>query len=114
MIDAMTRKLNICRSLIIWITIIGGFICWLLTPSITSVHFGITFTPDRIGNKTELLVLLILPLFAYVPLNVPEFHNETEENRLKIIKKKKSNALAQLIIAIILSLVVWIPLLIAL
>jgi hypothetical protein len=110
----MTRKLNICRSIIIWITIIGGFICWLLIPNITSVHFGITFTPDRIGNKAELLVLLILPLFAYVPFSIPELHTESEENKLKIMKKKKSNALAQLIIALILSLFVWIPLLTAL
>lgn len=114
MIDIMTRKLNIGRSLVIWITIIGGFICWLIIPTITSVHFGLTFTPDRIGNKGELLFLLILPLFAYVPFSIPEFHMESEENSLIIMKKKRSNALVQLIIALILSLIVWIPLLIAL
>lgn len=111
--DSNIRTLSVCRYLIIWITLIGGFIFWLKLPNFVSVHFGITFIADRMGNKAELLVLLILPLFAYIPLSVPDFHNDTEENRLVINKKKKVNALTQLITAIILSCIVWIILLVA-
>lgn len=111
--DLDVRKLNVCRYLVIWLTLIGVFICWLILPTLVPVHFGLTFSADRIGNKAELLVLLILPLFAYIPLRVPEFHNDTEENRLAINKKIKTNALTQLIIAIILSCIVWFLLLLA-
>ena len=111
--DSNIRILSVCRHLVIWATLIGGLIFWLILPNYVSVHFGITFTADRMGNKEELLVLLILPLFAYIPLSVPDFHIDTEENRLAINKKKKVNALTQLITAIILSCIVWIILLVA-
>lgn len=108
------RILKVCRHLVIWITIIGGAILWLLLPNQVPVHYGLTFTADRIGNKELLLVLFILPFFAYIPYSVPEFHLDSEENRLAIEKKIKMNALIQLITAIILSIIVWIPLLLAL
>lgn len=108
--ESSIRILRVCRSFVIWITIIGGFLLWIFLPDYVPVHFGLTFSPDRMGKKTELLILIILPLLAYIPLSTPEFHIDSEETRLAINKKKKLNEIIHLIIAIILSFIVWIPL----
>ena len=108
--ELSVRGLNLCRHLLICITLVGGFILWLKLPVKTNVHFDLFLSGDRIGHKIELLILFVLPFFAYIPLGIPEYHLESEESKEKIAKKKKMNAIIQLIMAIILSIIVWVPL----
>lgn len=110
----MNNKRNIfkiIRNVLIIGTIIGGFICWIYIPSETVIHYDISFSPDAYGNKIYLLILLILPLFSLFPFVSEEYHVESEENMNKLRKNARTNAIIQLILAIILSLIVWVTLL---
>ena len=103
---------KIIRNVLIIGTIIGGFICWINIPSETAIHYDITFSPDAYGNKIYLLIIFILPLFSLFPfVSEEEYHVESEENMNKLRKNARTNAIIQLIFAIILSLIVWIILL---
>lgn len=102
---------KIIRNVLIIGTIIGGFICWIYIPSETAIHYDISFSPDAYGNKIYLLLLLILPLFSLFPFVSEEYHVVSEENMNKLRKNTRTNAIIQLILAIILSLIVWIMLL---
>lgn len=105
--DSSNRMLNTCRHLVIWLTIIGGLIVWILLPDQVPIHFNLTFSADRYGSKLWSLGLLLLPLCGYIPLSIPEYHLDSRENRLAISKKKKTNAFIQLIIAVTEAVIVW-------
>ena len=105
-----STTLVIFRHVIIFGTLIGGFILWLTLPRHTVIHFNSSFQADGWGNKLLLLPILLLPFFADIPRQLPEFHTDSEEARLALENEKRKNAIIQLLLAIILSICVWIPL----
>lgn len=105
--DSSVKVLRLFRNLVVWLTILGGFIFWLFLPVQVPIHFDMTFTADRFGSKVWLLFLFLIPLFAYIPYSIPEYHLDSKESRLAIKKRKRVNAIIQLITAVIEVLIVW-------
>ena len=95
------------RNLLVSGTMIGGFIFWIFIPNQVAVHYDATFSPDLYGSKIFLLPVFLLPLFSLIPIGLPEYHIESEQTKEKLRKKKRTNAIIQLICAIILSAIVW-------
>jgi len=102
--------LVISRHVLIFGTLIGGFILWLTLPQHTVIHFNSSCQVDGWGNKLILLPILFLPFFADIPHQLPEFHTDSEEARLALENEKRKNAAIQLALAVMLSIGVWIPL----
>lgn len=109
--DTNNSNLDTIRYMIAGGTIITGIIYWMSLPQQVPVHFNLFFLPDRVGNKIELLMGFILPLSAIVPWPVPKFHNETEETINLVKRKRRYNSLAQLGLAIVSVVIVWMGLL---
>lgn len=95
--------MKITLHVLIWGTMVGGFIMWLTLPDFVRVHLG-----GAVGSKGLLLIVLILPLGVYlIPGEVPEYHVECEETRLMIEKHKVKNALVQLLTAGVFCVITW-------
>ena len=87
------RKLKIIRNSIILGTIVVGFILWLQMPAMIQnskmVHVG---TGEQ-GSKAGALLLLLLPLFALIPLDSKvETHtqNASEQEAAMVARKRKA------------------------
>lgn len=108
-----STTLVICRHIIILGTLIGGFILWLTLPQHTAIHFNLLYQADGWGNKLLLLPTLFLPFLADIPFELPKFHTDSEETRLALENAKRKNAIIQLLVAIVLAIIAWLPLLIS-
>ena len=104
MIKMDSSRMKILLHVIVWGSMIGGFVLWLLLPEYVVIHMSSGF----VGNKVVLLLVLPFILLAYVYRgDMPEFHTDTEETRQEIEKWRKSNVTVRIMLAIPMALIIF-------
>lgn len=100
--------MKMIRNIIIGVTVVIGFICWLAIPyefkNSSFFHIG---TGER-GTKVGALILLLLPLIALSPnKNEEEVHTDDPAEREKMVEELAlREAKNQVMIAIFLGITV--------
>lgn len=97
-------------------TILFAFIKWFKLPDVIPAHYNSLMQPDRYGNKTELIIVILSPILGMIPWkgNKKEYHCTDEETVKKATEEqKKTTSITQLIVSIVSCLIVWVIVLMA-
>ena len=101
----LRAKVKIFQKMFLPASVIGGFIGLILGPELLGKVLPITFSQDYVSIWLQLPSILVVPIFAAVPLGL--FLNEKKDSEAKKKKKKSGLPSAALICLGILMGVSW-------
>lgn len=83
--------MKILAIILDFVTILFALFTWLNLPQEVPVHFDLLMHPDRYGDKAELLILVLFPLFGLIPWRTKEaeYHSTDEETLKKAAEEHK-------------------------
>lgn len=103
-------QLKVIRNVFAVLGVVVGFVLWLYMPATFKNSNFFHVGSGEYGAKYGALIILIFPLFAFVPKDsgIPEIHTEDADEREALENANKRKLLElQAIRAVALSIVVW-------
>ena len=83
-----TKKMKKVRNMVIIISVVLGFICWLFIPYEFKNSLFFHSGTGMYGTKTVALILLLFPLFALIPdKENNEVHTDDMIEREKLVEE---------------------------